>query len=209
MLDAAHGNNMTAQTSGEAVVAGASTENARCAISDRNLHSGMPLDPTHVRLKLLQACGQWHSSRASTCSYRLAPVNCVQTLQVTALAATLTLTLTLTMDSAQTLTTANCVQTLKDRLRFVDFVGFDDELVLFRELCVGQPASLQVPVLAMIERCRFGQRGWARFLVHNLKTFFGGGSRKWSGARFRTGSCTLEDAIGSHAFAPLEALACV
>jgi hypothetical protein len=23
----------------------------------------MPLDPTHVRLKLLHACGQWHSSR--------------------------------------------------------------------------------------------------------------------------------------------------
>ena len=26
----------------------------------------MPLDPTHVRLKLLQACDQWHSSRSST-----------------------------------------------------------------------------------------------------------------------------------------------
>jgi hypothetical protein len=26
----------------------------------------MPLDPTHVRLKLLHACDQWHSSRVST-----------------------------------------------------------------------------------------------------------------------------------------------
>jgi hypothetical protein len=26
----------------------------------------MPLDPTHVRLKLLHACDQWHSSRQST-----------------------------------------------------------------------------------------------------------------------------------------------
>jgi hypothetical protein len=31
---------------------------ARCAFSDRNLHSRMPLDPTHVRLKLLHACDQ-------------------------------------------------------------------------------------------------------------------------------------------------------
>jgi hypothetical protein len=34
---------------------------ARCAFSDRNSHSRMPLDPTHVRLKLLHACDQWHS----------------------------------------------------------------------------------------------------------------------------------------------------
>jgi hypothetical protein len=26
----------------------------------------MPLDPTHVRLKLLQACDQWHSSWVAT-----------------------------------------------------------------------------------------------------------------------------------------------
>jgi hypothetical protein len=39
---------------------------ARCAFSDRNLHSRMPLDPTHVRLKLLHACDQWHSSRKFT-----------------------------------------------------------------------------------------------------------------------------------------------
>ena len=31
---------------------------ARCAFSDRNLHPRMPLDPAHVRLKLLHACGQ-------------------------------------------------------------------------------------------------------------------------------------------------------
>jgi hypothetical protein len=42
----------------------------RCAFSDRILHSKMPLDPTHVRLKLLHACDQWHSSREPTCSYR-------------------------------------------------------------------------------------------------------------------------------------------
>jgi hypothetical protein len=34
----------------DAVVAGAIRDNARCAFSDRNLHSRMPLDPTHVRL---------------------------------------------------------------------------------------------------------------------------------------------------------------
>jgi acyl-CoA synthetase (AMP-forming)/AMP-acid ligase II len=32
----------------------------------RNLHSRMPLDPTHVRLKLFHAYDQWHSSREST-----------------------------------------------------------------------------------------------------------------------------------------------
>jgi beta-galactosidase/beta-glucuronidase len=35
---------------------------ARCAFSDRNLRSRMPLDPTHVRLKLLRASNQWHFS---------------------------------------------------------------------------------------------------------------------------------------------------
>jgi hypothetical protein len=38
----------------------------RCAFSDTGLHSRMPLDPTHVRLKLMHACDQWHSSRVST-----------------------------------------------------------------------------------------------------------------------------------------------
>jgi hypothetical protein len=41
-------------------------EKVRCAFSDRNLHSRMPLDPTHARLKLLHACDQWHSSRVFT-----------------------------------------------------------------------------------------------------------------------------------------------
>jgi hypothetical protein len=39
-----------------------------CAVLvfDRSLHSRMPLDPTHVRLKLCHACDQWHySSRES------------------------------------------------------------------------------------------------------------------------------------------------
>jgi hypothetical protein len=31
---------------------------ARCSFFDRNLHSLMPLDPTHVRLRLLHACDQ-------------------------------------------------------------------------------------------------------------------------------------------------------
>jgi hypothetical protein len=43
---------------------------ARCAFSDKTLHSRMPLDPTHVRLTLLHACAQWHSSREVHCSYR-------------------------------------------------------------------------------------------------------------------------------------------
>jgi hypothetical protein len=38
----------------------------RCAFLDRSLHSRMPLDPTHVRLKLLHACDQWHFSRVFT-----------------------------------------------------------------------------------------------------------------------------------------------
>jgi hypothetical protein len=52
----------------------------RCAFFDRNLHPRMLLDPTHVRLKLLHACDQWHSSRKFT----LLPVdtvNFVQTLK--------------------------------------------------------------------------------------------------------------------------------
>ena len=42
----------------------------RCAFFGRKLHSRMPLVPTPARFKLLQACAQWHSSRASTASYR-------------------------------------------------------------------------------------------------------------------------------------------
>jgi hypothetical protein len=37
----------------------------RCAFSDRMLHLRMPLDPTHVHMKLLHTCDQWHSSRVS------------------------------------------------------------------------------------------------------------------------------------------------
>jgi hypothetical protein len=39
----------------------------------RNLHSRMPSDPTHVRLKLLHARDQWHSSRKFT---RLTGLHC-------------------------------------------------------------------------------------------------------------------------------------
>jgi hypothetical protein len=42
---------------------------ARCAFSDRDLHSRMPLVPTPARLKLEHACDQWHFSPVST-SYR-------------------------------------------------------------------------------------------------------------------------------------------
>jgi hypothetical protein len=35
-------------------------------VFDRNLHSRMPLDPTHVRLKHWHACDQWNSSRVFT-----------------------------------------------------------------------------------------------------------------------------------------------
>jgi C-terminal processing protease CtpA/Prc len=51
---------------------GVNVEEVRCAFSDRDLHSRVSLDPTHVRLKLLHACDQWHSSRASTTTYQLA-----------------------------------------------------------------------------------------------------------------------------------------
>jgi hypothetical protein len=40
-------------------------DKVRCAFSNRILHLRMPLDPTHVRLTLLQAYDQWHSSRVS------------------------------------------------------------------------------------------------------------------------------------------------
>jgi hypothetical protein len=48
---------------------------ARCACSTEILHSrGEPLVPTLLlRLKRCHACGQWHSSRVSTTSYRFTP----------------------------------------------------------------------------------------------------------------------------------------
>jgi hypothetical protein len=39
---------------------------ARCAFFYRNSHLRKPLVPTPARLKLLQACDQWHSSQVST-----------------------------------------------------------------------------------------------------------------------------------------------
>jgi anaphase-promoting complex subunit 8 len=46
---------------------------ARCSVFDRNLNSRMPLGFTPLlRLKRCHACDQWHSSRVSTASYRLA-----------------------------------------------------------------------------------------------------------------------------------------
>lgn len=65
----------------------------------------------------------------------------------------------------------------QDLLRLVDFIRFEDALKLFRELCVGQPVSLKTPVQTMIERCNFGQRGWARFVIEGMRTFFGGGKQ--------------------------------
>jgi hypothetical protein len=56
---------------------------ARCAFSDRILHSRMPLDPTHVRLKLLHACDRWHSSREST-ALTVAIINDAETLKAPA-----------------------------------------------------------------------------------------------------------------------------
>jgi hypothetical protein len=53
---------------------------AWCAFSDRILHSRMPLDPTHVRLKLLHACAQCHSSRVSA-PLIVATINHVETLK--------------------------------------------------------------------------------------------------------------------------------
>jgi hypothetical protein len=42
------------------------TAKVRCAFFDRNLHSRVPLDSTHVRLKLEHACDRWHFSRKFT-----------------------------------------------------------------------------------------------------------------------------------------------
>jgi hypothetical protein len=39
---------------------------APCAFSDRNFLLRMPLVPTPVRLQLVYACEQWHSSRVAT-----------------------------------------------------------------------------------------------------------------------------------------------
>jgi hypothetical protein len=47
----------------------------------RILHSRMPLDPTPARLKLLQACDQWHSSRRGSTVLPVDTVNYVQTLK--------------------------------------------------------------------------------------------------------------------------------
>jgi hypothetical protein len=52
----------------------------RCAFSDIILHSMMPLDPTHVRLWLLHACDQWHSSREYT-ALIVVIINHVETLK--------------------------------------------------------------------------------------------------------------------------------
>jgi hypothetical protein len=50
----------------------------RCAFFRQPLRSRMPLVPTPARLKLLQACDQWHSSRVVTLLL-VDTVNCVQT----------------------------------------------------------------------------------------------------------------------------------
>jgi hypothetical protein len=47
----------------------------------QKLHPRMPFDPTHVRLKLLHARDQWHSSRVST-PLTFFIVNYVETLKV-------------------------------------------------------------------------------------------------------------------------------
>jgi hypothetical protein len=49
-------------------------------VFQQKLHSRLPLDPTHVRLKLLHACDQWHSSRKFTL-LPVGTVTCVQTLK--------------------------------------------------------------------------------------------------------------------------------
>jgi hypothetical protein len=57
---------------------------ARCAFSDKVLHSRMPLDSTPAPLEALAnvrlMCDQWHSSRVST-FLPVHTVNCVQTLK--------------------------------------------------------------------------------------------------------------------------------
>jgi hypothetical protein len=50
----------------------------RCAFSDRNLHSRMPLDPTPARLKLEHACDHCHSSWGV---HYLLPVDTVNSVQ--------------------------------------------------------------------------------------------------------------------------------
>jgi hypothetical protein len=54
---------------------------ARCAFSDKQLHSRMPLDPTHVRFNSEHACDQWHSSRGST-PLTVVTINYAETLKV-------------------------------------------------------------------------------------------------------------------------------
>jgi hypothetical protein len=59
---------MTGNPIVEVPTTGAMNVKARCAFFGRNLHSRMPLDPRPLllRLKLLHACEQWHSSRVFT-----------------------------------------------------------------------------------------------------------------------------------------------
>jgi hypothetical protein len=59
-----------------------SIDKARCALYGGKLHSRMSLVPTKpVRLKLLRACDQWHSSRVAT-FLPVGTVNSVPTLKV-------------------------------------------------------------------------------------------------------------------------------
>jgi hypothetical protein len=56
---------------------------ARCAFFGRNLHSRLPLDPMHGRLKLLHACGNG-TTLGSSLLLPVDTVNCVQTLKAEA-----------------------------------------------------------------------------------------------------------------------------
>jgi hypothetical protein len=75
------GFNTSATTVKNASLPGGCSFAVRCEFFGRNPHSRMPLVPTPARLKLWQACDQWHSSRVSTL-LTVHTVNCVQTLKV-------------------------------------------------------------------------------------------------------------------------------
>jgi hypothetical protein len=74
------GNEMRAASQIRYRTSGGQAFAARCAFSDRILHSRLPLDPTHVRLKLFHACDQWHSSRQCT-ALTVVAINYAQTLK--------------------------------------------------------------------------------------------------------------------------------
>ena len=58
-----------------------------------------------------------------------------------------------------------------------DHLPFDAILRLFRLLHIADSDVLRVTITRLLEQCKLEQRGWARFLVENMRQFFSNGKR--------------------------------